>query len=126
MTDAFELLQEPRRPWLDADALKDRFLQQSSAVHPDRFHNATEAEKAAANQSYADLNAAYTKLKDFRERLLHLLELEAGERPKDIQRIPPGTMDLFVEVGQTCRDCDAFLTRKGTSDSPMFRLQMMR
>ena len=126
MTDAFELLQVPRRPWIDVDILKEQFIRLSSDVHPDRSHGASEEVKAGANDRYAEINAAYTKLKDFRERLLHLMELELGEKPKDIQRIPPGTMDLFVEVGQTCRDCDSFLTRKSSSDSPMFRLQMMR
>jgi hypothetical protein len=42
------------------------------------------------------------------ERLLHLLELELGSRPRDVQRIPSGTMDLFVEVGQVCHEVDRF------------------
>ena len=126
MTDAFALLSEPRRPWLDAEVLKARFLPLSAAVHPDRVHSASEAEKAAANTRYAELNAAYNTLREPRDRLLHLLELEAGGKPKDVQRIPPGTMDLFVEVGQTCRDTDEFLKRKSTSDSPMVKLRLMQ
>src|SRR6186713_3268751 len=108
MTDSFALLSELRRPWIDAEALKQKFLPLSSAVHPDRTHNAPEAEQQEANQRYAELNAAYNKLREPRDRLLHLLELEQGTKPSDIQRIPPGTMDLFVEVGQLCRDVDAF------------------
>jgi len=126
MTDAFALLSEPRRPWLDAEALKARFLPLSAAVHPDRVHSASEAEKAAANTRYAELNAAYNTLREPRDRLLHLLELEAGGKPKDVQRIPPGTMDLFVEVGQACRDTDEFLKQKSTSDSPMVKLRLMQ
>ncbi len=126
MTDAFALLSEPRRPWLDADALKVRFLPLSTAVHPDRVHGASEAEKLAANERYAELNAAFNTLREPRERLLHLLELEAGAKPGDIQRIPPGTMDLFVEIGQTCRDADAFLAKKSTATSPMLRLRIMQ
>lgn len=126
MTDAFALLSEPRRPWLDADALKARFLPLSTAVHPDRVHSASEAEKAAANARYAELNAAFNTLKEPRDRLLHLLELEAGGKPKDVQRIPPGTMDLFVEVGQICRDADEFLKRKSASESPMVKLRLMQ
>jgi DnaJ-domain-containing protein 1 len=126
MTDAFALLSEPRRPWLDAEALKARFLPLSAAVHPDRVHSASEAEKAAANTRYAELNAAYNALREPRDRLLHLLELEAGGKPKDVQRIPPGTMDLFVEVGQTCRDTDEFLKQKSASDSPMVKLRLMQ
>ena len=37
MTDAFALLDEPRRPWLDAGALKQKFLPISSAAHPGVF-----------------------------------------------------------------------------------------
>ncbi len=124
--DAFALLAEPRRPWLDADALKGRFMPLSTAVHPDRVHGASEAEKLAANERYAELNAAFNTLREPRERLLHLLELEAGAKPGDIQRIPPGTMDLFVEIGQTCRDADAFLTKKTTATSPMLKLRIMQ
>ena len=126
MTDSFALLGEPRRPWLDADALKARFMPLSTAVHPDRVHGASEAEKLAANERYAELNAAFNTLREPRERLLHLLELEAGAKPGDIQRIPPGTMDLFVEIGQTCRDADAFLTKKSTATSPMLKLRIMQ
>jgi len=126
MTDAFALLSEPRRPWLDADALKARFLPLSATVHPDRVHSASEAERVSANTRYAELNAAYNTLREPRDRLLHLLELEAGGKPKDVQRIPPGTMDLFVEVGQTCRDTDEFLKQKSASDSPMVKLRLMQ
>ena len=37
MTDSFTLLDEPRRPWLDAGALKQKFLPLSSAAHPNVF-----------------------------------------------------------------------------------------
>ena len=124
MTDAFALLAEPRRPWLDAGALKQKFLPLSSAAHPDRTHNAPEAEKQAANERYAELNAAYNTLREPRDRLLHLLELERGAKPPDIQRIPPGTMDLFVEVGQLCRDTDAFLAQRKNVTSPLVKVQM--
>ena len=124
MTDAFALLHEPRRPWLDAEVLKEKFLPLSSAAHPDRTHNAPETDTQQANERYAELNAAYNTLREPRERLLHLLELEQGAKPSDIQRIPPGTMDLFVEVGQLCRDVDAFLTQRGHVTSPLLKVQM--
>src|SRR5688500_7123106 len=112
MTDYFALLKEPRHPWLDPDALKQKFLPLSAEVHPDRVHNAVGAERDTANRTYAELNAAYNVLREPRDRLIHLLELELGQKPRDIQKIPPGTMDLFVEVGQTCRDADAFLAER--------------
>ena len=126
MTDFFALLAEPRRPWLDADALKARFLQLSTAVHPDRFHNAPEAEKAEVVQRYSELNAAYQCLSDPKDRLLHLLTLELGAKPKDVQRIPPGTADLFTEVGQLCREADAFLAERAQVVSPMLKVQLFQ
>jgi DnaJ-domain-containing protein 1 len=124
MSDAFALLNEPRRPWLDTEALKQKFLPLSSAAHPDRTHNAPEAEKQQTNHRYAELNAAYNTLREPRDRLLHLLELEQGAKPSDIQRIPPGTMDLFVEVGQLCRDVDAFMAERANVTSPLLKVQM--
>jgi curved DNA-binding protein CbpA len=126
MTDSFSLLNEPRLPWLDADALKAKFHQFSAEVHPDRSHNAPETEKLAANGRYAELNAAYNTLREPKDRLLHLLELELGGKPRDIQRIPPGTMDLFVEVGQTCKDVDAFLAGKAEVTSPMLKVKFFQ
>ncbi|WCJ60512.1 hypothetical protein NXS98_05110 [Fontisphaera persica] len=117
-------MNEPRRPALEVEALKERFLQLSNAVHPDRFHHTSEAECRAATERYAELNAAFQCLSEPKERLLHLYELEAGQRPKDIQRIPPGTMDLFVEVGQLCRDVDAFLAERAKAESPMVKVQL--
>jgi DnaJ-domain-containing protein 1 len=124
MIDNFALLNEPRRPWIDAGTLKARFLALSCEVHPDRVHNAPETEKQAANQRYSELNAAYNCLRDPKERLQHLLELELGTKPGDIQRIPPGTMDEFFEVGQLCRQTDAFLAEKAKVSSPMLKLQL--
>ncbi len=124
MPDYFSLLNEPRQPWIDADDLKGRFLELSSAVHPDRVHSAGAEEKLLANQRYAELNAAYNALRDPKERLLHLMELELGAKPRDVQRIPPGTMDLFVEVGQLCRDVDGFLAGRGQVTSPLLKVRL--
>jgi curved DNA-binding protein CbpA len=122
--DYFALLNEPRRPWLDVDALKAKFFELSAAVHPDRVHGASEAAKQGANQRYAELNAAYNCLREPKSRLQHLLELEMGARPKDIQQIPPGTMELFMEVGQLCRAVDNFLTERAPVTSPILKVEL--
>ncbi|MDB6033874.1 MAG: hscB [Verrucomicrobiales bacterium] len=123
MTDYFQLLQEPWRPWLDAEALKSRFLERSSTVHPDRIHNAPEAEKQAANFQYTELNAAYQTLREPKERLLHLLTLETGSKPKEVQAILPGAMDLFLEVAGKCREVDSFIAEKNRATSPLIKVQ---
>src|SRR6266480_4581877 len=98
MADYFFLLDEPRRPWLDPEVLKAKFHVLTSTVHPDRVHRATEPEKQAANQRYAELNAAYQCLREPKDRLRHLLELERGIKVEDVQKISPGTMDWFMEI----------------------------
>ena len=123
MTDNFALLSEPRRPWLDAGALKQKFLALSAATHPDKIPSANEAERAATAKSFAELNAAYHCLAEPKTRLLHLLELELGARPKDIQEIPAGLADLFAEVATTCRNADGFLAEKGKVTSPLLQVQ---
>src|SRR5439155_11517153 len=39
VVDYFELLGEPRRPWIDPGLLKSKFLHRSAQVHPDRVHD---------------------------------------------------------------------------------------
>src|SRR6267142_1795542 len=124
MTDHFARLNEPRRPWLEPEGLKQKFLTLSSAVHPDRVHNLGDAERAAAQERYTALNAAYHCLRDPKERLRHLLELERGALPKDVQRIPSELMDLSLEIGQACRQADTFLAGKSQVSSPLLKVQL--
>jgi DnaJ-domain-containing protein 1 len=123
MTDFFALLNEPRRPWLDSGLLKQKFLALAASIHPDHIHNTDELEKARANRRYAELNAAYHCLAEPKSRLRHLLELELGAKPKDVQQILPALADLFAEVAMTCRNADTFLAEKGKTTSPLLRVQ---
>lgn len=124
--DLFQVIEELRRPWLEEEELKAKFLRLSTPVHPDRFHGSTSPEAVEAGKRYVDLNTAYQTLRSARSRLLHLLELESGQRPADIQRIPPGTFDLFVEIGQMCRDVDAFLSKRAAVTSPMLKVGLFQ
>jgi curved DNA-binding protein CbpA len=124
MADYFALLDEPRRPWLDPEVLKAKFHSLTATIHPDRVHHATEPEKQVANQRYAELNAAYQCLREPKERLRHLLELERGNQVEDVQKISPGTMDLFVKISQLCRQTDAFLAEKASVTSPMLKVRL--
>jgi hypothetical protein len=125
MSDYFALLSEPRRPWLDADLLKRKFLALASDAHPDRFHSASESQKKETTQRYAQLNAAYNCLAEPKSRLLHLLELELGAKPKDIQQIPAALADLFAEVATTCNRADGFLAEKLRATSPLLQVQFV-
>ena len=121
MTDAFELLSEPRRPWLEEEALKEKFLARSAASHPDKFTDP--AEKAAASKRFAALNSAHDTLRNPKLRLRHLIELETGAPPAYVHDIPANTAELFLAVGQILRPVDAFLTEHDAQTSPLLRAQ---
>lgn len=123
MIDCFALLDEPRRPWLDVDALKEKFLARAATVHPDRFHDSSPPEKEEASRRYAELNAAHLRLRDMKDRLAHLLELELGRRPLDVQQVPAVAMNLFFQVGQLCREVDQFLAARAQVTSPLLKVQ---
>jgi DnaJ-domain-containing protein 1 len=122
--DHFALLAEPRRPWLDAEALKSKFHTLSAEVHPDRVHAAALAEKLAAQQHYTELNAAYQCLREPRSRIRHLLELELGTKPSDLTNIPEDLMNLFFAVGKQLRETDALLTEKAAATSPLLQVEL--
>jgi DnaJ-domain-containing protein 1 len=124
MTDYFAVLKEPRRPWIDAEALKQKFLTLSAEAHPDRVHNASPAEKEAAHQKYLESHTAYNCLRDPKTRLRHLLELETGARPPEIESVPPGLLELFMEVSRGMREVDRFLAERAKVNSPLLQAQM--
>ena len=123
MTDCFALLDEPRRPWLEPEALKEKFLARAAALHPDRFHGSSPSEKQEASNRYAELNGAHARLSNTKERLAHLLELELGRRPQDVQQVPSGTMDLFFQVGQLCKETDQLLAERAQVTAPLLKVK---
>jgi curved DNA-binding protein CbpA len=88
-------------------------------VHPDRVHALPDPERKAAHERYTELNGAYHCLREPKERLRHLLELEIGRKPAQVQQVPEGLVDLFFEVGQATRAADEFLKRKASVTSPL-------
>ena len=124
MTDNFVLLNEPRRPWLDVNLLKQKFVTLSANAHPDKIHSTNESEKSAASKQFAELNAAYNCLLEPKSRLLHLLELELGAKPEDIQQIPHALADLFAEIAAVCHRADDFLAEKNKATSPLLQVRL--
>ena len=122
--DYFALLEQPRRPWLESNALKQTFLARSASAHPDKIHAAAESERNAASQEFAALNAAYHCLVRPKSRLLHLLELERGAKPKEIQEIPQALAGIFADVATACGQADRFLSEKARTVSPLLQVQL--
>ncbi len=123
MTDCFALFNVPRRPWLEAEALKQTFLARAASWHPDKLHSAGAAARADAAKTFAGLNAAYQCLAEPKSRLRHLLQLELGAKPADIQQIPAALADQFAAVATACRNADGFLAERNRVTSPLLQVQ---
>ena len=121
--DSFALLHQPRRPWIDPDLLQAAFVQLAAAQHPDRVHAAGVAEQERATRLYAALNSAHHCLREPRERLRHLLELEHWGKPAALGTAPAEIMDLFPVVGKICHDIDRFLATADPALSPLLRVE---
>lgn len=75
MQNHFDLFQLPQQFTLDARALDGAYREVQSRVHPDKFVNATDAEKRVAMQWATRANEAYQTLKDSLKRAAYLCEL---------------------------------------------------
>lgn len=122
--DYFELFGVPRRPWLDAEALKEKFLVISGRLHPDRVHESGAEDQLAANRAFSDLNAAYHCLKDPKARLGHFLELELGGKVLQVHEVPADTADLFIRMSGLFRAVDLFLREKNQASSTLLKAEM--
>lgn len=119
MVDFFVLFEVPRSPWLDEEELKSKYHARALEIHPDRFHGAPPAARAAATATYTQWNTAYQVLSDPKDRLQHLLELERGTKPAEVQQVPNETMEAGMKIAQLCRDADNFLASKAKISSPL-------
>ena len=71
----FAIFNLPTTYAVDNAALSARYRDLQAAVHPDRFVNATNAEKRIAMERAVEANEAFTTLKDPVRRAMHLLFL---------------------------------------------------
>ena len=121
MADFFAILNQPRLPFLDPEAIKQEFLRLSTEAHPDKAEGPN---KATAGQRFAELNAAYNTLRHIRTRLLHLLELEGVPASPHVQSVPPEVAPFFAPIAEITRAADEFLARKRKASSPILQAQL--
>jgi molecular chaperone HscB len=79
MQNHFELFQLPQHFTLDMTALDQAYHEVQNQTHPDRFVNATAAEKRVAMQWTTRANEAYQTLKSPFKRAAYLCELNGVE-----------------------------------------------
>jgi DnaJ-domain-containing protein 1 len=112
MPDHFAALDQPRRPWIDPEALKDFFHRASAELHPDVAGSGDAAR-------FAEVNAAYSALRDPVWRLRHLLELEAPEQLSRPQSIPAEFADLFMRAAGFRQALDALMKKDGAAPNAL-------
>jgi curved DNA-binding protein CbpA len=111
MTDYFALLDQPRVPWLEPDALKEVFHTKTLAAHPD-------AGASGSAKEFAELNEAYQVLQDPKRRLQHLLSLEGSAPSSAHQIVPSDLQDLFLRIGESTQHANGVLGKvRATSNA---------
>jgi hypothetical protein len=108
MIDYFALLQQPRRPWLDPETLKEKYHELTRAAHPDR------PSSNSPDTDFASINEAYRVLFDPKLRLDHLLNL-AGIPPASDTTVPEQIADVFLEIGTLIQEIDRLLAKSATT-----------
>ena len=113
MPDHFAALAQPRRPWLDAEALRESFHRAAAQHHPDTA--------GGTDERFAALNAAHAILREPAARLRHLLELEAPALLTRAAPIPPALGDLFMQLAARRHALEGFLQKHSAAASPLAR-----
>jgi curved DNA-binding protein CbpA len=121
MIDYFAVLQEPRRPWLDPEQLKERYQQLTLIAHPDRsLADAIKRQADTLPYSFVAITEAYRVLSNPARRLGHLLTLD-GQDLDSAKSRPNDLIELFGRVGAFTHETDALLKKFSASSSAVAR-----
>jgi molecular chaperone HscB len=98
----FEVFELPRRLAVDGDDLQRRFYALARRTHPDFHQSAPPAERAAAEERAALVNAAYRTLRDPIARAEYLVRLEEGRSTREggesRPKAPPALLAEMFEI----------------------------
>jgi molecular chaperone HscB len=95
MQNHFELFQLPAKFDVDQDALDTAYREIQGRVHPDRFVNASDAEKRVAMQWATRANEAYQTLRNPMQRARYLCELHGVDLQTESNTAMP--MDFLMQ-----------------------------
>jgi curved DNA-binding protein CbpA len=117
MTDYFAILDQPRQPWLDEEAIKSKYQELTLAQHPD-------VETKSGDRNFAEVTEAYRVLSHPKLRLSHLLQLANVDLPRQ-QQIPEELAEWFSRVGSFVQSADRVVAR-GAGASSAVALSLTR
>jgi curved DNA-binding protein CbpA len=112
MLDHFATLARTRRPWLDAEVLKEEFHRRSTTLHPD-------VPGTGDATRFAELNAAYAVLREPATRLRHLLELLDPAALKGIAAPPVELGEEFMVLAGLSRRLDKSREQRAGASAPL-------
>ncbi len=107
--------------WIEPEILKQRFLELSAELHPDKVRG----DKAAAEQCFKLVNESYTTLRNTRTRLLHILEISGAPKEEHVQNVPDAVLEFFTVIASATKEADALLKEMSAANSRMLRAQLM-
>jgi len=90
MQNHFDLFQLPQRFAIDTNALNSAYHEVQNRVHPDKFANASAAEKRIAMQWATRANEAFQTLKNPLKRATYLCELNGVDLETESNTAMPG------------------------------------
>jgi len=85
---------------VDAQRLERHYLMINQWVHPDRSKAFAKEEQLDAANLCANANAAYSRLKSFRERGELLLAIKGGRGSDEDRRTPPGFLERVFHINE--------------------------
>ncbi len=119
MQNHFELFQLPQRFALDLGQLDSAYREVQNKVHPDKFVQASEAEKRVAMQWATRANEAYLTLKKPLKRARYLCELEGVDLQTESNTSMPGAFLMQQMEWREAFD----EARQGNDAAGMLRLE---
>ena len=100
--DYFALFEMPKKLWIEMGELEKKFLQLSWKLHPDKFVNASEPERALSLKHSSELNDAYRVLRDPIARVEYLLGVEGMRKEgEQKQQVPPELLEEVFELNES-------------------------
>jgi curved DNA-binding protein CbpA len=113
MIDYFALLDQPRRPWLEENTLREKFHQLARTSHPDQSRG--------ISAEFAKLSEAFRILSDPKLRLQHLLALEQKMPASSENILPKDLEELFPQMTAVIQTTDGLRKRISATTNALTR-----